>query len=61
MHPNYPYKSGLLQGFVTSLHYLYEIPGVKVNDPEAFRKFLQEEVNRCHAEAIEYDQKINCP
>ena len=59
MQPNYAYKSGLIEGFVTSLHYQYKIPGIEVNDSEAFRKFLQEEIDRIQSQAIEYNQMTN--
>ena len=59
MKTNYAHKSGLLQGFVSSLWYRYKIPGIEINDSEAFRKFIEEELSRIEAQAIEYNQMTN--
>jgi hypothetical protein len=59
MNTNYAHKAGLLQGFVSSLWYHYKIPGIEINDTKAFRKFLEEELSRIEAQAIEYNQMTN--
>ena len=59
MSTNYAHKAGLLQGFMTSLWYRYKIPGIEINDTEAFRKFLEEEMSRIEAQTTEYSQMTN--
>lgn len=52
-NPNYPYLSGMLQGFITSL--AYGAPGIKLTDPELFEAFLKVKLDTLRKEAIEYN------
>ena len=53
-NPNYPFKAGLLEGFIKSMYWFQSIPGVEVKDEKAFEKWLNEQLQRIHERSKEY-------
>jgi hypothetical protein len=53
---NYAYKSGVLEGTLTSMTYLFKIPGVEITDREAFTKFIESEIDRARQTTAEYSK-----
>lgn len=53
-NPNYPFKSGLLEGFIKSLAWNRFVPGMKIEDEKAFSKWLEEQLKRIHEQSKEY-------
>jgi hypothetical protein len=54
---NYAYKSGALEGTLTTMTFLFEIPGVIITDRAAFKKFIESEIESARQKAAEYYKK----
>ena len=59
MNKDYPVHYGAMRGALTSLYISYQIPGVKIEDAEAFRKWLAERAESTDAYAVEMAKKFN--
>ena len=51
--PHYPYMVGCLEGFLLTLPFK-DIPGVTINDMEAFKNFIKTNLNKIEDLSIEY-------
>ena len=54
---NYPYASGIYQGFIKSLSYNPYIPGMEVIDRAKFEAFIESELERMNKNIQEYSQQ----
>jgi hypothetical protein len=57
-HPNYVYKSGLLEGQLLSTTYA-NIPGITVTDPEALAKYIDAKLDEIHNNSVKYNEQIH--
>ena len=53
---NYPYASGIYQGWIRGLTYACgsNIPGIQVTDPQKFRAYLATELKRMDEQITEF-------
>jgi hypothetical protein len=54
---NYPYASGVYQGFIKSLSYNPYIPGMETIDRAKFEAFIESELERMNKNIQEYSQQ----